>query len=294
MKLKIGVLQLSPIHGQIKINCKRAEEILKTKIGKRNLNALDILVLPEMAFSGYLFRNKEMIEPLIQEAMEETAKFCSMTAKNYNCYVISGLPRSDEMGNLYNSQYVADKHGDMVSLYDKSHLYEADETWATEGTGFKTISMNFIDVNENLQVLKAGLGICMDINPKGFKAPYEKYELSTFHQDQAVDLLLFSSNWCTHGEEPNSFQTINYWFDRLKPLYSSNSGKKTYFCCADRVGTETNDLLEQGKEGVTPFCGTSCVISLDDDSCSGSNMSELLLGYLNSKDEDLLIVEVDL
>ncbi len=48
--MKIGCLQFAPAVGDVENNIKRANEILT----KANPEGLDLLVLPEMAFSGKL------------------------------------------------------------------------------------------------------------------------------------------------------------------------------------------------------------------------------------------------
>lgn len=59
--------------------------------------------------------------------------------------------------------------GELVTVYDKSFLYSSDKTWAEEGTGFMTVK---IPQRGSEQMLHCGLGICMDINPYGFQAPF--------------------------------------------------------------------------------------------------------------------------
>lgn len=53
-------------------------------------------------------------------------------------------------------------------------MYYADKLWATEGDGFKTISI----FNRKGQVFKSAVAICMDINPKNLTSG--KYEFGEF------------------------------------------------------------------------------------------------------------------
>jgi predicted amidohydrolase len=52
--MRIGCLQFSPVNGDIDNNLSRADSVLS----KANPDGLDFLVLPEMAFSGLLYRHR--------------------------------------------------------------------------------------------------------------------------------------------------------------------------------------------------------------------------------------------
>ncbi len=43
----------------------------------------------------------------------------------------------------------------------------------------------------------------MDINPYEFEAPEEAMEMATFHQEQGVELVLFSSAWLSAENYPS-------------------------------------------------------------------------------------------
>eukprot|EP00958_Prasinococcus_capsulatus_P023469 scaffold3476_cov415-Prasinococcus_capsulatus_cf.AAC.1 len=51
--MKVAVLQLGPVHGQPERNMRRADELLAPYSKDDNIS---VLVLPELAFTGYLFR----------------------------------------------------------------------------------------------------------------------------------------------------------------------------------------------------------------------------------------------
>ena len=50
--MKIACLQLAPELGKVKENIARANEILQKEINRNDAWSTDILVLPELAFSG--------------------------------------------------------------------------------------------------------------------------------------------------------------------------------------------------------------------------------------------------
>ena len=152
-------------------------------------------------------------------------------------------------------------------LYFVKHILPHYKVWATEGDGF--CSIYYKPLNRKL-----GFGICMDINPYEFEAPFHAYEFATFHKEQGSDIIIFSSAWTDSEEDSDDpFSTINYWAARLNPLMEPG-GKKCLFLCSDRIGRE-ND---------TTYVGCSCAISLGD---------RKLLGNLGKRDESVLVVRID-
>jgi len=261
------VLQLAPIHGDKQQSMMKASRLLDEALRsdarlqqQGQKQQLGFLVLPEMAFTGYQFRGREEVLPLAEEAGKgETFVWCSSWAKRFRCGVCCGFPRLDTgSGKLFNSLMLVGPDGCLHSTYDKHFLYETDKTWAAAGEeGFKSVEWKWLD-------LQVGLGICMDINPKEFTAPWNLFEFANFHKHAGSKIILFCSAWCNRHpsdavESPiNGFETMNYWCNRLRPLI----GDSVRFVVADRVGSEELSLFKEGETGKTTFCGSSCVIDL--------------------------------
>lgn len=53
---------------------------------------LDLLVLPEMAVTGYCFKNAEEIAPFLESQRGITFDMSSEIAKRLGCYVVAGYP----------------------------------------------------------------------------------------------------------------------------------------------------------------------------------------------------------
>ena len=243
--------------------------------------SVDILLLPEMAFTGYIFNSRAEIAPLCEPPSGgATIAWCRRWAALLACVVVCGYPRRGGDGDgeeerLYNSQCVVSAAGDILAIYDKTFLYATDKVWASAGERFQ-----YVDLPPPLGV-RAGLGICMDINPEDFVAPFTDFELAHFWKNSGVQIALFSSAWCNRhpddppdhvSEEPDSHETLQYWATRLIPLFGTHMA----FVCADRVG----------KEGMTTFCGTSCVMSM--------RKHPTVLECLNTTQEGVLVREVEL
>mmetsp|Transcript_19058 Transcript_19058/g.32032 ORF Transcript_19058/g.32032 Transcript_19058/m.32032 type:complete len:308 (+) Transcript_19058:304-1227(+) len=280
--VRIAIVQISPERGNPQASMRKVDELLAEYTAE---SGFDILHLPEMAFTGYNFRDREDIRPLLEDLCGPTVEWCRFQAQRLHCSVVCGFPRrekaEDGSEKVYNSQLVIAPNGDVVEVYDKHHLYDADKTWADEGRCFSG------DLElPNVPGVKVGLGICMDINPYEFTAPSTAYEFANFHLQRGTQLVLFSSAWCnSHPDDqsarkltlPDLVQTINYWVQRLTPLV----GTDALFVVANRVGKESFAPLD--REGEVIFCGASCILSLKEPA---------LLGLLDTETEMVLVRDV--
>jgi protein N-terminal amidase len=81
----------------------------------------------------------------------------------------------------FNALVVVGPDGTVLTHYHKSFLYCVDKTWAHAGGGF--VSVPILSVTgggsggdssggERVGEVLASLGICMDINPREFEAPW--------------------------------------------------------------------------------------------------------------------------
>ncbi|CAE7447742.1 nta1 [Symbiodinium necroappetens] len=281
--LRVACVQMNPLHNQVERNCEHALNMLKKK--EHQLKGVHLLVLPEMIMTGYHWRDADHIQPVLEAAQGQTHKWCKSVAKMLSCVVCCGVPRRKGRKRL-NSMIVTSPRGKVVEAVDKVHLYESDKTWAEPGDGFKSV-----ETVEGLPVSPVGFGICMDINPADFKAPAEKFEFANFHLQHNSKLLVFTSAWCKNhpDDKPEAFaeksdaelsqETIDAWLNRLRPLH----GKRVIFVCANRVGKEELRLLGRDTDLCNQFCGTSCVISLED---------QTVVKHLSASEEGILIADI--
>lgn len=97
---------------------------------------MDLVVLPEMAFSGYVFSDPSSIAPYLEPPrIGPSSLFCRSTAQRLGCYVACGYPeRPQEEGERgWNSALIVSPSGEVVHQYRKTFLYETDNNWAREG-----------------------------------------------------------------------------------------------------------------------------------------------------------------
>lgn len=236
MKLKVAVLQLSPQLGAVKANIERANAILRAHgllgpapsststsafsatAGKQpqKQRQLDVLVLPELAFTGYNFKSPAEIEPFLEPtAAGVSTQWAQATSKAVGCHTLVGYPETasiDTAGGkqkkTYNSAVMVDPTGAVVFNYRKTFLYETDETWGCSEPATHTFnSGNPFPLTGSISVrgtkLRTQVGICMDLNPYKFtESPFEAYEFGRAAWRNKAQLVLLPTAWL-HPESPD-------------------------------------------------------------------------------------------
>jgi len=190
----------------------------------------------------------------------------------------------------YNSLLVVAENGEVIHNYRKTFLYFTDETWATEGNverGFHELTFraqdsapaqDADDIRRTSRQVATSFGICMDINPYKFEAPYTAWEFANRVLDSQSQLVILSMAWLTllSQEELAALEgkpemdTFNYWLNRFYPLIEKNmehtrdldgeeGPKKVVIVFSNRAG------WEPGADDTKPparYAGTSAVIAV--------------------------------
>lgn len=271
--MRIGLLQFNPTLGQFSQNVAKAKSLLKGQ------GPFDLVVLPEMALSGYAFKSLDHIRPHLEPSGPNGPSYQfakDLCQSLLSKMVLIGFPEVADDGKHYNSAMFVKSSG-LAYSYRKKHLYETDETWATEGDEFGHFVGKLSD--EGDKELNIGAGICMDLNNHQFRAPWDAYEFGNHCIQKNVDLIIVPMAWTKAestvvGESEDELSPIRYWLARLGPVLDAN--KRTLFVACNRTGSE----------GKVQYQGNSCVVSIDHGELS-------ILGKLNYE-EGVLVVDVDL
>ncbi|OIW29763.1 carbon-nitrogen hydrolase [Coniochaeta ligniaria NRRL 30616] len=279
--MRIGCLQFAPQVGDVEHNLNRADAVLN-RVDPADVKDLDLLVLPEMAFSGYNFKSLEQIMPFLEPSGSGISSlWARTTALKYDCTVAVGYPervRKEPNGeDFYNSLIVVNGDGETVANYRKSSLYYTDETWAKEGGGFYQ--------GEIQDLGKVAMGICMDINPYKFQTPWTAFEFGFHILTVKANLVIISMAWLTQEdartftrlpEEPD-METLTYWVQRLEPIIRAEGEQEIIVVFANRCGVE----------GDTVYAGTSAVLGVQDGEVS-------VYGLLGRGSKELLVVNTEM
>lgn len=216
--LLVAAVQFQPERGRCERNRARLLLLLQMAIEK----GAELIVLPEMCTSGYIFPDAESVRPFCEPRNGPSVKLFQREAQRSDVVICFGWPELDPVTEeLFNSAAVCFPDG-RVEYYRKNLLYEADETWARPGnTPYPTWTSK--------NGLRCTLGICMDLND-------DKFIDHLLSND--IRVLAFPTNWLDQG-----FKVWNYWAYRL-------DGTSTCVVAANRYGSEDE----------TPFCGDSAIL----------------------------------
>jgi len=265
--IKALLIQYYPKFKDIESNISTLTNFLSKYTKEDNI---DLIIFPEMALTGYIFDDLNDIKPYLSFYNKGIQyDFASNLAKKLECYVFLGYPEKTEDNKYYNSCMIIEPNGNSLPSYRKHFLYKDDKTWCIEGDNFGYLE---IQTKKGIK-LKLGIGICMDINPYEFKAPWEAFEFGNFCKEKDVDIIVFPTNWNDEEGAKNTYIEImhmmNYWLQRLEPMLKK-SKKNKYFLAADRIGKEKTSI----------FIGCSCALKFSPDFDLINNFDKLREGVL--------------
>lgn len=209
--LRIALFQLNPQIGQLEQNIERSWKLItnfKQKLEThKNVKFPQIVVFPELALTGYSFHSQNEIKPYISLTEKSpTFQFAQRVSKLFNCYTVIGYPEEGPDLKWYNSALVTDPMGKLTFNYRKSFLYDTEYEWDCQENpkGFQkfplTFQKNAVKVNDKDQspqdiTLNSSIGICMDLNPYKFQAPFNEFEFASFNLNNNIDLMICPMAW---------------------------------------------------------------------------------------------------
>lgn len=149
--MKAGFLQFKPEFGQPAKNSEKVRSLLKDRM-------FDLIVLPELANSGYLFSDKSELEHCSENPFtgEFTGCLKEICAEK-NCHIVSGLCERD--GELfYNSSVLVYPDG-RIKVYRKIHLFDSEKKWFAPGN----MELEVHEISgKDYRNVKTGMMICFD------------------------------------------------------------------------------------------------------------------------------------
>jgi len=149
--MKTGFLQFKPEFGKPEHN---AQKIYSSLIDRD----FDLMVLPELANSGYLFSDFSELENTAEELSDKKiqngifSKTMFELCKKKNAYIVSGIcEKSGE--KFFNSSILYCPNGE-YKVYRKIHLFDSEKKWFTPGD----IPPEVHDIGK----CKLGMMVCFD------------------------------------------------------------------------------------------------------------------------------------
>ena len=223
-KLRIACLQMEPIVGRKEHNVESSLELIE----RAAAGGANLVVLPELCNSGYVFETREEANALAEEVPGgPTTKAWMQIAAKHKLVIVAGIAER-EGDSLYNAAAIVGPNG-LLGRYRKNHLWGAENLFFEPG-------------NLGMPVFRIGAGriacaICYDI---WFP---ETFRLAAL---QGADLLCVATNWVPMPQQPATLPVMA----NILAMGGAHSNSM-FVAAADRVG------VERGQ----PFLGNSIIVS---------------------------------
>ncbi|MGI8848000.1 MAG: nitrilase-related carbon-nitrogen hydrolase [Candidatus Dormibacteria bacterium] len=190
-----------------------------------------LVVLPELASSGYVFQSEAEAEQLSESIDGPFTDALLAVARAYDLHVISGLNERGGDGR-FNSAILVGPSGH-VATYRKVQLFHDERSWFRAGDGLPIVDLPFGRV---------GMMICFDI---WFPEVARALALA------GAEIIAVPTNWVA------SFKRTVYdaqgYIQGNYMAIAAAAANGTVVACADRVGTERG----------TSFLGNSLIVGAD-------------------------------
>jgi len=213
-----------------------------------------LVVLPELASSGYVFSGEEEAgrlaeDPDIGESVAALVDVC----RRRSAYVVAGLDEAGD-GCRHNSAVVLGPEG-RLATYRKLHLFYDEQSWFRPGSELVVV---------DLPIARVGVAICYDL---WFPEVARSLAL------RGAEVIAVPSNWVSSFRARLHDEHGYCQGDIMAMAAAAANG--TVVACADRVGVE---------RGVA-FLGASIIVGAD---------GWPLAGPASPDREELLVADVEL
>jgi predicted amidohydrolase len=208
---RIAVAQLAPVLGDLEANAALA----RAALDEAAQAGADVVVLPELITSGYLFADAQEAAAAAIASDHEILRGWAEVAARSNMVVIGGFCEAGTDGNTYNSAAIIDEAGALRAVYRKLHLWDLEKRLFTEGAAAPPV----VDTAHG----KIAAMICYDL---------EFPELTRGVALAGAQLLTVPTNWPLvprpEGERPP---------EAVIAMATARVNRMAV-ACADRLGTE--------------------------------------------------------
>lgn len=116
MTLKVALAQIDINFANPQANFQRVSEFVEQAADQH----ADVVVFPEMWNTGYAL---PQLDQLADQNGSQTQQLFANLAKKYQINIVGGSVATARDGQYYNTNYVFNDQGQLVSTYDKVHLF---------------------------------------------------------------------------------------------------------------------------------------------------------------------------
>ncbi|MFI0239071.1 nitrilase-related carbon-nitrogen hydrolase [Streptomyces sp. NPDC016845] len=201
-----------------------------------------VVVLPELANSGYVFADPAEARALAEPVEGPTVTAWSAAARRHGVTLVAGFAELDEDGLVRNSAVLIDPSGTVRAVYRKAHLFGTEKTFFVPGDQAPPV----VDVEG---VGRIGVMVCYDVE---FPEWVRRTALA------GAELLCAPVNWPLfprpEGERPGEVVRVQ----------ADAAVNRMYVAACDRAGEE---------RGV-PWTGGSVIVDPDGFPLAGHTPTE--------------------
>jgi len=221
---RVACQQIAPAVGDLAGNAERAQAAIEEALEA----GAEVVVLPELCTSGYVFESQEEAASLAIGRDDPMLAGWAGAAGRSGAVIAGGFAERGEDGLIYNSAVMFPGAGP-PAFYRKLHLWDREKLWFAPGSEFPPV----IDS----PVGRLGVIVCYDL---------EFPELTRALALAGVQLLLVPTNWpklsIPEGERP---------VEVVIAMAAARANRMAIACC-DRAGSERGQAWEQGATIVGP------------------------------------------
>lgn len=227
--MKLAAIQYRPPKGEPEL----AREQIVALVHQAAGQGAQVVVLPEMATTGYIWSSPQEVGPHSELPRGPTYAALAAVARVHGIWIFCGYPERMFTGRarerrkvaLFNSALAVMPDGELATSYRKMLLYEADTRWANAGWRRAVCRTEFGRIAP---------AICMDLNDSAFLE---------FLGYARPDIVAFCTNWVQEDADVHG-----YWRQRLH-----EAGWSGWFVAANTWGTDRG----------TRFSGRSAILDPD-------------------------------
>jgi 5-aminopentanamidase len=143
----VACAQLAPTVGDLAGNRERAREAVRTAASA----GADLVVLPELCTSGYVFESAEEARSTALEPAEVAADW-----GGFGAIVVGGFAELADDGTLFNSAAVVAPGGELLAVYRKTHLWDRESLFFEPGPEFPPVL--------ETELGRLGVCVCYDLS----------------------------------------------------------------------------------------------------------------------------------
>ena len=251
--VRTAVCQYAPVLGDLPANVEKGARAIEEAAA----GGADVIVLPEMANSGYVVFSSAEARALAERPEESPAVACwQELAQRYDTHIIAGFGEKVSDTALYNSALVIGPTG-ILGAYRKTHLFFEEKLYYRPGDlGFPVFELPFGRI---------GILICYDL-----RFP----EASRILALKGADMICVPTNWVSMMTPDRLWDAQGYCQANYVAIANA-AMNQVFMACADRVGEE---------RGVQ-FLGCSLIID---------PAGTPLAGPASADGEEVLVTEMNL